>query len=123
MANKNVGNKLIKIGLIVFVWSMCLNIIFVLLAGTVTPYLWIIVVLAFIGIICIVIGALKGKKDAGVLLVIIGFIQIFLSLELSVISNLFGGTITFLLIIIPLLIIAGIICIVIGGLIPEKKNN
>ena len=123
MENKKIGNRLIKIGFIVFVWSVCLDIIFVLLSKTVTPYIIIIVILTFIAIICVVTGALKGKRDAGELLVIIGFIQICLSLQLTVISNLLEATVDFFLTIWPILFIAGIFCVVIGGLMPTKKRN
>jgi hypothetical protein len=123
MEKKEGGGLLIFIGLILFIGSYFLYYIFVFLAGIFITYLWIVNILAIMGIINVLVGGIMAKKDLGSWLVLIGVILIFGALFLGVFFVLMSEIFAPFTWIIGILFIMGLSSVVIGGLKENEKGK
>lgn len=120
MGIKNLGVTLIKIGIILFVWSICLFSIFTLLGEKFRFFNWIVAIFVITGIICITTGIMKEKKGFKESLILIGVILFFIGLLLVIFMIIYGGILYSFSILFFGVIAAGVICIIIGGLTSEN---
>lgn len=98
-------------------------IMFASLRFMITLFTWIVIFLVIIGVSFTVIGALLGKRDIGEWIVLIGLIQIFLSILLGAFTWNYLHFWPYLSNLAIAFGFIGIILVIIGGLTPEKKEK
>ncbi|MFX1308994.1 MAG: hypothetical protein ACFE8C_04790 [Promethearchaeota archaeon] len=121
MEKKDIAGLLLKIGVILYIGSSLLMIIFGIFWIIPRPYWLIISVLAFIGLLSFVIGGFMRKKDRSYKVVIIGITMIFGGIFLNSLVFGIGDIFTGFSIIVPIIIILGIIFVIIGALTEDRS--
>ncbi|NHJ20194.1 MAG: hypothetical protein EAX91_04560 [Candidatus Lokiarchaeota archaeon] len=94
--------------LLIFVWEIFIE------------FYWVVILLSGVGIGSLVIGGIKLQYNAPSWIVLIGVILIFISLILASLFMSLGGILLSYVSIPMILVVIGLVCIVVAGLIREK---
>jgi len=124
MEKQVIGNRLVLVGLILYISSIFFLVIIAIFWSRLRYVYLIVCILTILGLINIVIGSLMRKKDVGYWLVLIGVIMLLGVIFLNALAFIERG----ILMVVytysyPFLIIFSLIFIVAGGLTKEKRNK
>jgi len=120
MEMKDIAGLLLKIGIILYIGSSILMIIFGIIWVIPRQYWLVISILAFMGLLSFAIGGFMKKKDKSYRVVIIGTTIILGGIFLNSLVFGIGGIFTAISSIIPVLVILGIIIVIYGALVKER---
>jgi len=120
VSQKSLGWWLIFSGIILLILNIVAYNLLVIVWNKLNEFYWIIILLSSIGIVSIILGGIKMRYNMTSWIVLSGVIILFVSFVVTSLIMSLGGELLSYVSIIPILIVIGLGCVVVGALIDKK---